>query len=67
MPTYGGHPLPGMPAFGWGPVFSDDEQYPLGNGKTRRGRAALVVGLLITCGALAAVMIAVLASQTHVL
>jgi hypothetical protein len=44
IPFYGSYPLPGMPgggpplaAFGWGPEFGDDQEYPLGRRRPSRG------------------------------
>ena len=68
MPSYDGHPLPGMPggdpppaSYGWGPEFGDDEEYPLGHGRPPLGgRRGMLIGLLIAGGVAFAVLVAVL-------
>ena len=57
MPTYGSHPLPGMPGgdapfapFGWGPDPAGDDEYVVDrDGPRRKVRPALIVSLLVTC------------------
>lgn len=71
MPSYGSHPLPGMPGgdppfapFGWGPQPGGDEEYPVGHGEPpRKVRIGLVVALLVICSVVVAGLIAVVASR----
>jgi hypothetical protein len=71
MPSYGSHPLPGMPGgdppfapFGWGPQLGGDEEYPVGHGEPpRKVRIGLVVALLVICSVVVAGLIAVVANR----